>query len=112
MTPAASLTRKTWSAEHLAGVLATTTVRPVVLIECAPINAFAAFALGLLAALVVYLSGVKSKIVALGADCDGWSFCQNHLLISTVRQTESIKPAGNLPIISALKSAVLTHRIQ
>jgi hypothetical protein len=52
---------------------------------------------GLFPAFTVNLSGVMTKTAALGADCDGWNFCQNHLLISTVRQTESIKPAGNLP---------------
>ena len=68
----------------MAGAIATTTFRPVVLIEGAPINAFAPLTTDLLRALVVYLGGVADEIAALGADCNGWSFCQNRLPISTM----------------------------
>jgi hypothetical protein len=66
----------------LAGVLATCTVRPVVFIKCAPINAFAALSVGLSHALVVYLGGVIGKFAALSADCYGWSLCQSRLLLA------------------------------
>jgi len=88
ITPAASLARWAWSAEHLAGALATTAIRPVILIESAPVNAFASLSTRLFAALVVYLSGVISEITALSADSDGREFSQICLLLSTMLETE------------------------
>ena len=76
------MARKTCSAEHLTGGLATTAIRPVVLIEGAPINTFAPLPIRSLRALVVYLSGVIGKLAALSADCYGRSLCQSRLLLA------------------------------